>query len=63
MTCLSTSSFAVHTSAALRRDSMVMIAVAVTFAAVAAVMPMERWPGAALVAALTLWQTTLGDWV
>lgn len=42
----------VVTSAALRRDGMVMVAVAVVFAALAVVMPMERWLGAAFVLAL-----------
>ncbi|SMX43108.1 calcium/sodium antiporter [Maliponia aquimaris] len=39
-------------SAALRRDGMVMIAVAVIFAVVAALMPMQRWVGAVFVLAL-----------
>jgi cation:H+ antiporter len=43
------------TSSALRRDGMVMIAVAASFAAVAALMPMERWIGAAFIAALILY--------
>lgn len=42
----------VVTSAALRRDGMVMIAVAVVFAAVAIAMPLERWLGAVFVLAL-----------
>lgn len=40
------------TSAALKRDGMVMIAVAVGFASVATIMPMERWLGAVFVATL-----------
>jgi cation:H+ antiporter len=43
------------TSSALRRDGVVMIAVAVVFAAIAAIMPMERWLGGAFVAALALY--------
>ena len=46
------------TSSALRRDGMVMIAVAAVFAAVAAIMPMERWLGAVFVAALGLYVYT-----
>ena len=45
----------VVTSAALKRDGMVMIAVAVAFAAVAAIMPMERWLGAVFVTALAVY--------
>lgn len=40
------------TSAALRRDGMVMIAVAVVFSVVAAIMPMERWLGIVFILAL-----------
>lgn len=40
------------TSAALKRDGMVMIAVAVTFAGFAAVMPLERWVGVVFILAL-----------
>ena len=40
------------TSAALRRDGNVMVAVAVVFAGLAAVMPMERWLGAIFILAL-----------
>lgn len=39
-------------SAALKRDGMVMIAVALVFTAVAATMPMERWVGAVFFLAL-----------
>ena len=45
----------VVTSTALKRDGMVMIAVAVSFAALAAIMPMERWLGAVFVAALAFY--------
>ena len=40
------------TSAAVRRDGMVMVALAVVFAALSAVMHMERWLGAILILAL-----------
>lgn len=40
------------TSAALKRDGAVMIAITVGFAALAALMPMARWLGAVFVAAL-----------
>lgn len=40
------------TSAALRRDGMLMVAAAVAFAALAALMPMERWLGAVFILAL-----------
>lgn len=43
----------VVTSSALRRDGAVMVAVALVFAGVTAVMPMERWLGALFVLALT----------
>ncbi|MBF0375592.1 MAG: calcium/sodium antiporter [Alphaproteobacteria bacterium] len=42
----------VVTSSALRRDGAVMVAVAVVFAGVAGVMPLERWLGAVFVLAL-----------
>ncbi|MBW3097725.1 calcium/sodium antiporter [Pseudohoeflea coraliihabitans] len=42
----------VVTSAALRRDGMVMIAAALVFSIIAALMPMDRWLGAIFVAAL-----------
>lgn len=45
----------VVTSAALKRDGMVMIAVAVAFASLAAIMPMERWLGAVFVTALAVY--------
>lgn len=45
----------VVTSAALKRDGMVMIAVVVAFASLAAIMPMERWLGAVFVAALAVY--------
>ena len=41
------------TSSALRRDGNVMVGVGVAFAGLAAVMPMERWLGAAFILALT----------
>jgi cation:H+ antiporter len=40
------------TSAALRRDGLFMVAVAVVFAIVAAIMPMERWIGVVFLVAL-----------
>lgn len=42
-------------SAALRRDGIVMIAVALIFSAVAATMPMERWVGALFIIALVIY--------
>lgn len=43
------------TSSALRRDGVVMVTVAAVFAALAAVMPMERWLGAAFLLALAIY--------
>ncbi|MBF0327510.1 MAG: calcium/sodium antiporter [Alphaproteobacteria bacterium] len=43
------------TSSALRRDGAVMVAVAVVFAGLASVMPLERWLGAVFVLALSLY--------
>lgn len=43
------------TSAALRRDGMVMIAAALAFSAVAAVMPMERWVGVMFIVGLVVY--------
>lgn len=40
------------TSSALRRDGIVMVAVAVVFTALAAIMPMERWLGAVFILTL-----------
>lgn len=43
------------TSSALRRDGVVMVAVAAIFAALAVAMPMERWLGAAFLLALAIY--------
>lgn len=45
----------VVTSTALRRDGVVMVGVAATFAGLATIMPMERWLGAVFILALTFY--------